>query len=159
GLQVDRYYAVYLHRSADPVGRAAWVRSFLNGSSEMDVQRGFVTSGEYQTAHGDNAGFLTGLYVDSLGRTPDARGQNSWLRQLNNGVSRARVAQSFLTSEEGYRQALDRYYEDFLHRPMDEPGARNWVSALQANRTTLELAGIGFLVSDEFLDRQRRRLG
>jgi hypothetical protein len=159
GLQVDRYYAIYLHRSADPFGRAAWIRAFQGGASEIDVQRAIVTSGEYQVAHGSNAGFLTGLYVDILGRTPDSRGHANWLRQLNSGVSRARVAQAFLTSTEAYRLALNRYYEDYLHRPADESGARNWVNALVANRTTLEAAGVGFLASEEFRNRQRRRIG
>jgi hypothetical protein len=159
GLQVDRYYAVYLHRAADAGGRAVWVRRFLSGSSEIDVQRFFVTSREYQDAHGDNAGFIYGLYVDILGRTPDARGQASWLRRMDSGVSRAQVAQSFFTSEEGYRQVLDRYYADFLHRPKDEAGARSWTNALLANRTTLELTAISFLVSEEFRNRQLRRIG
>lgn len=159
GMQVDRYYAVFLHRQADAAGRAIWVRQFLSGQSEIDVQRGFLMSREYQTAHDSNPGFLTGLYVDILSRTPDPAGQDVWLRRMNSGVSRAQVAQSFLTSEEAYRQALDRYYSDFLHRPADAVGMGRWATALTSNRTTLEQTAIAFLVSDEFRNRQDRRMG
>jgi hypothetical protein len=160
GLQVDRYYAVYLQRAADPAGRAAWVRAFQNGAGEIDVQRGFLTSNEYQANHGgDNAGFLAGLYVDIFGRTPDVGGQAFWLQQLNNGVSRAQVVQAFFTSEEGYRQALDRYYADFLNRAPDDSGVRNWVNALLGKGTTLEAAGVGFLASQEFYNLQLQRIG
>jgi hypothetical protein len=160
GLEVDRYYAVYLQRAADSAGRAAWVRAFLNGASEIDVQRGFVTSGEYQANHGgDNTGFLTGLYVDILGRTPDASGQAMWLQRLQSGISRAQVAQAFLSSEEAYRQVLDLYYEDYLQRPKDDSGTRSWLSALLSKSTTLEGVGAGILASQEYLDRQHRRMG
>lgn len=160
GLQVQRYYAVYLQRAADDAGREAWVQAFRSGASEIDVQLGFLTSSEYLNAHRDPYAFVTGLYVDLLQRTPDAGGQAFWVASIQErGASYRQVARGVLTSLEGYMRALDRYYEDFLHRPADTTGALGWANALTRNQLSLESAALGFLVSQEFRDRQRARLG
>src|SRR5262249_31141833 len=47
GIEVDQYYATFLHRAADPVGRAGFVNLFLAGAGETDVARVFLTTAEY----------------------------------------------------------------------------------------------------------------
>jgi Domain of unknown function (DUF4214) len=46
GLEVDSFYRTYLHRSADPAGRAGWVQAMLDGMSENEVILHFLNSAE-----------------------------------------------------------------------------------------------------------------
>jgi Domain of unknown function (DUF4214)/SdrD B-like domain/Aspartyl protease len=158
GLEVDRYYAVYLNRPADAAGRANWVNAFLHGASETQVQAGFVLSAEFQAANASNAAFVGSLYVSILGRTPDVDGQAHWLQALQGGARRDQVALGILTSGEAYQRVLDRYYTDFLHRAPDPAGEQSWLNSLLTDRYSPESAGVGFLVSGEFISRQRARI-
>jgi hypothetical protein len=160
GQEVDRYYALYLHRVADPVGRAAFVNAFLSGASELDIQRAILESGEYQAAHPTDSAFLSGLYVDVLGRGADPGGLAAWQQVLNaTHGNRDAVVRGFLTSDEAYAQALNFYYEDYLHRPFDAVGRQTWLSLLDSGQYTLESVGTGFLDSEEYKARQRLRIG
>jgi hypothetical protein len=159
GQEVDRYYALYLHRVADPGGRALFISAFQAGASELDVQQAILSSSEYQSAHVDNASFVNGLYVDVLGRTADAGGLAFWLQVLARKSSRDAVIRGFLTSDEAYVQVLNRYYQDYLHRPFDDVGQHAWLGLLDSGQYTLESVGTGFLTSEEYKALQRLRIG
>jgi hypothetical protein len=58
GLEVDGFYATYLHRQADPAGGAAWVQALEHGVSETEVAVAFLTSPEYAAAHPDGDSFI-----------------------------------------------------------------------------------------------------
>jgi len=134
GLEVDSYYQTYLHRTESAADRQFWVNRFTNGGlSEVQMQIAFLTSAEYQATHPDNAAYVQALYQDVLGRAPDTNGQNFWQSQLQNGNSRANVAQSFLTSQEGQMVAVNQLYTNLLNRPSDSNGLAYWVSRLQDN--------------------------
>jgi hypothetical protein len=161
GLEVDRYYALYLHRAPDPAGRATFINAFASGASELDVQQAILRSPEYQAAHPTDASFINGLYVDILGRTADAGGMAYWeqILQTKQTGGRNQVILGVLTSDEAYLQVLNYYYEDLLHRPMDNTGRHAWLSVLDSGQGTLESVGIGFLVSEEYQNRQRLHIG
>jgi hypothetical protein len=150
GLEVDSYYRNLLHRPPDAAGRLLWVEAFLSGLSEDQVEQGFLLSPEYQAAHAGDTAFLTGLYLDVLGRQPDAAGSVMWQLALQNGMSRAGVVQAILTSDEASVRTLDSYYAAFLHRPPDGPGQQNWLTLLHDGHISLEQVGQSLLGSEEF---------
>ena len=70
-------------RQADTAGQAGWTQQsgwteqLAMGSTTLEtVAAGFVGSREFETTYGDldNAGFVTLLYQNVLGRDPDAAG-------------------------------------------------------------------------------------
>jgi Domain of unknown function (DUF4214)/Bacterial Ig-like domain (group 3) len=154
GIQVDRFYAAYLHRSAEPAGRAFWTRAFTAGASETDIQRGFVASREYQNAHPENAAFVAAVFQHTLGRAADAAGQAASHQRLQNGESRDSMALGFLTSPENYGRILDRYYNDFLGHAADPVGRQMILALLTAGTgSSPHSVGEAFLGSDEFFTR------
>ncbi|WP_343898127.1 DUF4214 domain-containing protein, partial [Craurococcus roseus] len=63
---------------------------------------GFLGSAEFGQRYGqlDDAGFVTRLYVNVLGRAPDAAGLDAWTAQLARGAPRAEVLLGFSESVE-----------------------------------------------------------
>jgi hypothetical protein len=57
-------------------------------------------SAEYDNLNTSNARFLADLYAAYLGRSPDRRGYESWLRALSNGSSRRGVRAAFADGHE-----------------------------------------------------------
>jgi uncharacterized protein DUF4214 len=150
-LQVEQFYENFLHRAADQAGLNYWGSLFKNGASEADVAAGFLSSGEYQADHPGDAAFVTGLYQDTLGRSPDTTGLTYWESVLRSGASRPDVARAFLTSAEASQNVLDRFYAQFLGHGVDPQGLQAWIPALQAGGQTTVADLI--LSSDEFLQR------
>jgi SOS response regulatory protein OraA/RecX len=153
GIEVDQIYQTYLHRNADPVGRAAWVNAFLAGATEVSVVEMILNSAEYQSTHQSDLSFVTGLYVDVLGRAPDAGGLAIWQQALQNGVSRSAVAEAFLTSGEADRDLVDRFYAEFLQRNADAAGEQGFVRALQNRQLSPEAVAEIFLASNEYFSK------
>jgi hypothetical protein len=149
-LEVEHFYATYLHRSADPAGLTFFVNAMLNGESEESVIEQILGSAEYSADHPTNTAFVTALYNDILGRSPDSAGLAAWLQALQNGTSRAAVADSFVTSSEARLIQIDAYYANFLHRQPDAAGAQGWLNLLQSGQANLELVGELILASQEY---------
>ena len=149
-LEVESYYETFLGRQGDTAGVQSWVNAFLSGMSELQVEQAFLMSPEYQAAHPDNSAFLTGLYQDLLGREPDSAGSLAWALALQQGLSRAQVAQAFLTSDEFYTRMLNGYYASFLQRQPDAVGLQTWLTQLEGGQVALEQAGEAILGSEEF---------
>jgi hypothetical protein len=150
GLQVDQFYATYLHRAGDASGRAFWVSALLGGVSEQQVAAGFLTSAEYQQAHASPTAYLFGLYADVLGRAPDPDGLASWQAAAQGGLSREALADGFLRSPEKQLQLVHGYYTDFLGRAGEPAGVAAWMTALQGRQLSPDQVAQAFLASDEF---------
>jgi hypothetical protein len=93
--------------------------------------------------------FVTALYQDVLGRTPDSGGLAIWVQLLQNGTSRQPVAQGFWDSAEHLTLEVESYYSTYLHRQADAPGLAFWVSQLQAGVTENQVI-LGFLTAVEY---------
>jgi hypothetical protein len=153
GLQVDELYTTYLHRAADAQGRTSWVNALMNGMTEAEASRGFLTSAEYQQAHAGTTAYLTGLYADVLGRTPDPGALDGWQAAVQRGVSREALADAFLGAGEAYQQLLDRSYSDYLGRAADPAGEAYWGGALQSRQASAADVAQALLASDEYFAR------
>lgn len=102
-----------------------------------------------------NAGFVNGLYVDAFARAADSGGLSFWTQQLDGGVSRKSVIQSFLVSTEynsnhvANSQFVQGLYSDILGRQEDVAGANYWEGQLNSGVARAIVVGT-FLASSEF---------
>ena len=96
-----------------------------------------------------NAAFLCSVYVDLLGRAPDAGGLSAWLNALAVGVSRAQVAYDIATSQESRSDLVQGDYLYFLGRAADPLGLAVWVGQLNAGASRQSVLQ-GILGSAEF---------
>jgi SdrD B-like domain/Domain of unknown function (DUF4214) len=152
-LEVNRLYEEFLGRPADPAGQSFFVNALLSGATELDVMQAILTSAEYQASHASNVSFLTGLYVQVLGRSPDMVGETAWLQLLQNDLTRGQVVADFLTSTEATEHFLGVNYLTLLGRPPDSAGEQYWLSLIADGQTSLDTVAVAIAGSDEFFAR------
>lgn len=93
-------------------------------------------SDDYFARHGgSDAAFCAALAQDALGRPPTPAEVAEWSARLAAGTSRARLATQVLTSKEGRRTAIARWYIADLGKA---PGT---LEKLKSNRAVTALAG------------------
>lgn len=170
--QVYRLYLATLGRVPDVGGHQAWVQALtLEQRGLGQVAAGFTASPEFQRAYGglDDAGFVTLLYGNVLGRAPSPTDLGYWVGRLEDGLSRAAVVVHFsespehVTRTEPAQQAYDaahditewaddvyRLYRAVLGREPDAGGFESWAGMLAAGQRTLAQAVAGFMASPEF---------
>lgn len=100
--------------------------------------------------------FVTNLYVNALGRQPDAAGLNNWVNQLTSKkTGGANVAQGIVFSQECINRKLsddawvDMLYPAVLGRPADAAGKQNWGNQLKSG-VSREQVFYNFVTSPEF---------
>jgi hypothetical protein len=151
GLEVDGYYNTYLHRQADPSGRASWVAALEGGMNESDVILAFLMSPEYMQAHPDPDWLIRALYADVLGRTVEPAGLSYWegIAEIPVG-GRLAVIEGISNSAEADLRIVDQYYAAYLHRRPDAQGQAFWLQLLQSGSASQDVVAEFFLASDEF---------
>lgn len=98
---VTRFYVQCLGRQPDSGGLNEWVGRLQNGSKTgADVAHGFVFSEEFISNNHSNEAFLTILYRSFFNREPDAGGYSTWMERMSGGMSREKVLDGFLKSQE-----------------------------------------------------------
>lgn len=82
-----RLYRAFFSREADLDGAKYWIDVRRSGASMDDLAYGFAVSVEFTGEYGtlDNSAFLTVLYENMLGRTPDPEGFAYWLGLMDSG--------------------------------------------------------------------------
>jgi hypothetical protein len=102
--QAYRIYQAAFDRTPDQGGLSFWIGRMDQGTSLVDVARGFLASAEAQSIYGansTNSSFVGLLYQHVLHRPGEAAGVNFWTGQLDSGVrSRAEVLAGFSESPE-----------------------------------------------------------
>lgn len=88
--QVYRLYQAAFDRAPDVQGLGYWIDAGDRGVSLAAVAQGFIDSMEFSSSYGqlDNMAFVTRLYLNVLGRQPDAGGLAYHLDLLERGVTR-----------------------------------------------------------------------
>ena len=95
GLNTDsgrmfRLYNASFKRLPDPDGLKYWIEQFSSGANSIRVvASSFLGSSEFAERYGSNVTdekFVTTLYQNVLGRSPDSIGLNYWLGQLSSGA-------------------------------------------------------------------------
>ncbi len=157
--QVERMYESALGRAADPLGLHVWSGYLKAGHSISELAQSFVDSVEFQMRYPavDAAGFVTLLYVNTLGRAPDSAGLAAWTDAMAHGLSRATMLTNFSECTEHYLQTADlwqagifdyneagaavaRLYESALGRDPELAGWQAWTALREAGMPLLTLA-------------------
>ena len=108
--------------------------------------------------------FVTSLYSDCLGRTPDPVGLNDWCTKLANGsISGKECAYGFFFSPEFRAKAevmpagglVDTYYRVFLNRSADADGKAYWMQKIASTPVSDDIIILftGFADSTEFAQK------
>ncbi|MEZ5225364.1 MAG: DUF4214 domain-containing protein [Acidimicrobiales bacterium] len=97
-----RLYQAFLNREPDVPGAKYWISQTRAGSTLDDLAYGFAQSDEFIASYGtlSNEDFLTLLYDNMLGRTPDAEGFEYWLGQMNGGLAQHLVVRWVVANDE-----------------------------------------------------------
>jgi uncharacterized delta-60 repeat protein len=99
-----------------------------------------------------NQRFITHVYLDLLGRSPDASGLMTFTTALDQGqLTRLQVAQIITNSLEYHTLVVQGLYGRLLGRPADPTGLNNWVNFLSQGGTADQLEAI-FLGSAEYFN-------
>lgn len=101
-LKVARLYRACLSRKPDADGIAWWVKQIDAGMELRDMAARFMDSAEFMVKYGDvsDAEFIQLLYINVLGRAPDAEGYAYWLGQIVFGYPKQDILVSFSESAE-----------------------------------------------------------
>lgn len=105
-------------------GDATSYQWFAGNSGETGTPLANITDG--------TSNFVSLLYVDLLGRLPDAAGLAFYRDLLAAGRTRTQVATLLLNSAEVHQRLIADAYLSFLHRTVDPAGASYWLAALNA---------------------------
>ncbi len=155
GVIVDGLYRSTLGRGPDPAGRAHWTEVIRSGTTPAAVAAMFYASDEYWVRAGGTAqAWVTDLYAEVLGRTPDAGGLAFWVSRTA-AVGRAPVAYDFFQSVESRRDRVAALFRHLLGRSPDAGGWTYWAGVLADGRD-VSLA-VFLASSDEYADRAARR--
>jgi len=146
-------YVKFLGRAPDAGGLAYWT-SLLQKETLTDegLAAELISSNEYFAhAGGTNELWVAALYQDLLGRQADAQGESYWVGQLQAGVSRAEVADSFANASERRREQISNGYLDILGRVPDSTGFDYWMAQFTHGATDEDLIA-ALIASQEFYD-------
>ncbi len=106
--QAYRIYKAAFNRIPDTGGLGYWIAQMDKGMNAVDVSARFIDSPEFRTLYGQNpsnADFLTKVYSNVLGRTPDQGGYSWWLNELNTNPARTKAKVLADFAESGENQA------------------------------------------------------
>jgi hypothetical protein len=84
---VYRLYRAYFLREPDAGGIYYWIGQTANGTHLGAISNAFVVSNEFVSTYGalDTPSFVRFVYLNVLGREPDADGYNYWAHQVAYG--------------------------------------------------------------------------
>jgi len=112
---VTNLYGKCYNEQPDSGDISYWVYKLQWGAvTYLDVARTFFKSKEFKDRNLNNKDYLSLLYEGILNRKSDTTGFNTWISQLNSGLGRDVVLESFLASDEakeifkGYNSELKR---------------------------------------------------
>ena len=160
---VARLYQAFLRRPPDVSGLAAWTTEIDESHVPLSaVANSFAASPEFIQASGglSEDSFVRDMYLNALGRSMDAGGEQAWDNALASGMGRGEVALQFAESPEGRRNTLSfagdkndaatyRLYQAAFARTPDQAGQIYWSSGLASGATPSQVAQ-GFTPTREF---------
>lgn len=169
--QVARMYLAALGRPADTLGLNGWTSYVQQGHSISDLAQAFIGSAEFQARYPSvsNAGFVTLLYENTLGREPDQGGLDVWTSYMDAGHGKVELLTAFSESAEHYARTaglwtngiwdmdengaeVARLYYAALGRAPDVGGWQAWTDYANAGHALSDLAA-AFPASAEFQAR------
>jgi hypothetical protein len=151
---VGAAYQRFLHRTPSADEAAGWVSAMQAGLSDAQLEAGFLRSQEYLDAHGGpGAGWVSAMYQDLLGRTPDQAEVDGWVAALGQGASPQDVAYGFAASAEREGQRVTANYVTLLGRRPSSAEVSGWVELFTHGLASNEDVIAGFVGSAEYWRR------
>lgn len=95
--QIYRVYKAVFNRDPmtnDMKGLGYWIKQTDNGMQLQEVAARFIDSNEFRALYGTNptnSEYLTKVYSNVLGRTPDKAGFDWWLSEMNTNPTKTKV--------------------------------------------------------------------
>jgi hypothetical protein len=90
--ELAEMYVAYFNRAADSEGLFFWADKLAEGMDLKTIASFFSQSAEAKALYpntADTSGFVTAVYSNVLGRTPDQAGFDFWTSNLNSGAQQA----------------------------------------------------------------------
>ncbi len=130
---VQVLYKRYLNRAADAMGLASFSAELAGGASDETVAAALIGSGEFFADNGaTNAGFINGIYQDSLDRAPTSAELAAGETELQNGTSHSQLAASIFATSEYETDVIQAAYQQLLHRAADNAGLTSMLALLKS---------------------------
>jgi hypothetical protein len=88
-LAFSELYVAYFNRAPDANGLLFWGSALADGMSMSQIARQFFDQPETQALYGGSSttgDFITAVYSNILGRSPDAEGYDYWTNVLDSGA-------------------------------------------------------------------------
>jgi hypothetical protein len=144
GKLVDSRFQLILGRAVDPAARSFFTQTLQAGTSITGLDASLYSSAEFtgSKSAGDDGAFVNAVFTSALGRSSDAKSRDYFAGLLSSGSSRFQVSQLIAGSREGQNQAVDGWYQQYLHRPADAPELNSWTGQLQVASGLPIIAGI-----------------
>lgn len=122
--EIKRLYRAVFLRNPDDSGLRYWVQRRSDGMGIGSIGSEFASSAEFASQYGavDDAEFVRLVYVNVLGRSPDAAGQEFWNNQLGS-ITRGDLIIGFSNSSEfqATTRILDGPAPEVPARPEEQP--------------------------------------
>jgi len=104
---IERFYTKALQRDADPNGSEYWSKELKSAQkTAKEVAKQFFNSKEFKSKNLSDEEFIQTVYQTLMGRDADENGLKYWENQLKNGVSRDKMIDQFLKSDEFKKFAM-----------------------------------------------------
>lgn len=147
------YRAVFL-RVPDTAGLQHWVGELQRGRSLASVGQAFAASPEFRDRYGalSDQEFVTRIYTNVFGRSPDSGGRAYWLDRLRTGTSRGQVVTLMSQSAEHTVVTAGLVDVSLLHLLMLRRAATTAEVEQLRTRPALDVA-LGVLRSAEYAAR------
>jgi hypothetical protein len=146
-------YLTYLGRVADSAGLAFWVSQMQHGLTDAQLLSNFIGSTEYYHHAGNSSqAWVSAMYRDLLGRSPDSAGLQFWVHALASGASANAIAQGFANTPEREAVLVQSDYQKILGRAAAPTEVAGWVNAFQDGVTNEQIVA-GFVSSAEFFQK------
>jgi hypothetical protein len=144
-------------RVADGPAQTAFINFLNHGGKMEDVIRTVLASQEYFTNHGStNDGFVSGAYMDILGRPADDVGKSQALAKLSINGTRDQLAATLIASDEGHQQRAIQLFQSLLD-DNDTAVARAFANMRPKTDTEVQYI-IAIAASDQYFQRAQRNI-
>jgi Domain of unknown function (DUF4214) len=152
--EIDDSFTRFLHRSADPAGKQAFLGLLSAGATREQIDAIIVSSPEYFQARagGTNTGFATALFQDVLGRNIDSAGASFAKGFLASGGSRLAFTQLVQSSPESDAHEVRGLFQQLLRRDADAGGLAAFTAARHSGASDEQIAA-AIAGSDEYFQR------
>ena len=138
---IDGLITSYLGRPATQADQTYGLAVLAANGTVEQLKADLLGSPEfYAKAGSTNAGWLSVVYQDVLGRSVDTQGSTDWNQALNAGVSRTTVALAIVSSPEAQQDLVASYFKDLTNAAAPSSNSDIYVNLLQQGVTDQAVA-------------------